>query len=108
MLERLVDLEQEFEAAQARLSDPAVLRDQNELRATGRRVKELEAIVVPYREYRAALDDLATAKELLADASADERDEMRAEIEQTEARIAQLEDDLKILLLPRDPNDDKN
>jgi peptide chain release factor 1 len=108
VLERLADLEREYEDAQTRMGDPVVLHDQNELRKAGRRVKELEAVVGAYRDYQSALDDLATAKELLGDAAGDERDEMRAEIDSAEARIAQLEDDLKVLLLPKDPNDDKN
>jgi peptide chain release factor 1 len=88
--------------------DPAVVRDQNELRKTGRRVKELEAIVGAYREYRDVSDDLATAKEMLAGASGDDRDVMQAEIDAAEARLAQLDDELKVLLIPKDPNDDKN
>src|SRR5438874_8251677 len=108
MLERLADLETEYDDVQARLSDPAVYSDRNASRDLGRRAKELESIIGPYREYRSAIDDLATARELLADAAGAERDEMRAEIDQAEARIAQLEDELKVLLLPRDPNDDKN
>ena len=108
MFEHLADLETEYEAAQARLSDPSVYGDRNASRDLGRRVKELDSIVVAYREYRAAIDDVATARELLDGASAEERDEMRGEIERGEARIAELEDELKILLLPRDPNDDKN
>jgi peptide chain release factor 1 len=108
VLERLANLETEYEDAQARLSDPAVLRDQNELRKAGRRAKELEAIVTPYREYRSAVEDRDTAKEMLPDASGADRDVLQAEIDQAEARIAQLEDELKVLLLPKDPNDDKN
>jgi peptide chain release factor 1 len=108
MLERLANLEQEYEEANARLVDPAVLRDQNELRKAGRRAKELEAIITPYREYRTAIEDRDTAQEMLTDASGDDRDVLQAEIDNAEARISKLEDELKVLLLPRDPNDDKN
>ncbi|MBA3655476.1 MAG: peptide chain release factor 1, partial [Actinobacteria bacterium] len=108
MLERLAGLEKEYEDAQARLMDPVVVRDQNELRKTGRRVKELEGLVSAYRDYRDASDDLATAKEMLGGTAGDDRDVVQAEIDAAEARIARLEDELKVLLIPKDPNDDKN
>jgi peptide chain release factor 1 len=108
MLERLAGLEQEYEEVVARLSDPVVLADRNSLRDASRRHKQLEAIVVPYRQYRQALDDLATAKEMIGDATGEDKDMVRAEIEQAEGAIARLEDELKVLLLPHDPNDDKN
>ena len=108
MLERLAGLEKEYDEVVARLSDPAVLSDRHTLRDVSRRHKQLEAIVVPFREYRQALDDLATAREMLPDTSGDDRDMVKAEIEEAEAAIARLEEQLKVLLLPTDPNDDKN
>src|SRR5437763_11199363 len=108
MLERLAGLEEEYQRVAARMNGPAVLTDQRALRDTGRRVKELEPLVAADREYKEASDDLAAAKEMLTEATGDERDEMRAEIDDAEATMARLEDELKILLLPRDPNDDKN
>jgi peptide chain release factor 1 len=108
MLERLAGLEKEYEEVLARLSDPAVLADHHTLRDVSRRHKQLEAIVLPYRQYRQALEDLATAREMLGDATGDDKDMVRAEIEEAEAAIARLEDELNVLLLPHDPNDDKN
>jgi peptide chain release factor 1 len=108
VLERLAGLEKEYEEVVAQLSDPAVLGDRHALRDASRRHKQLENIVVPYREYRQALEDLSTAKEMIGDATGDDKDMVRAEIEQAEAAIARLEDELKVLLLPQDPNDDKN
>jgi peptide chain release factor 1 len=108
MLERLAGLEQEYEDVVASLSDPAVLGDRHRLRDASRRHKQLEAIVVPYREYRQALDDLATAKEMLGDTSGDDREMVQNEIRDAETAIARLEDELKVLLLPQDPNDEKN
>src|SRR5690606_18668699 len=55
-----------------------------------------------------ATDDLQTAREMFSEASGDDRELMRAEVDENEAAIARLEDELKTLLLPRDPNDDKN
>jgi peptide chain release factor 1 len=108
VLERLADLEKEYEEVLARLNDPAVVSDHNVLRDVSRRHKQLEAIVTPYREYRQALDDVAAAKEMMGDADGEEREMLRDEIERGEATAARLEDELKVLLLPRDPNDDKN
>src|SRR5688500_7684866 len=98
MLERLAGLEEEYEAVLARLSDNEVLSDQKRLRDESRRHKRLEPIVLTYREYRSALDDLAVAKEL----------GMKDEADEAEARAARLEEELKVLLLPKDPNDDRN
>jgi peptide chain release factor 1 len=108
MLERLAGLEKEYEETLARLSDPAVLADHDQVRRASKRHKELESIVVPYRAYRSALDDLATAQEMIGDASGDDREVIKAEIDEAEAAIARLEDELNVLLLPKDPNDDKN
>jgi peptide chain release factor 1 len=98
MLERLAGLEEEYQQVADRMNDPAVLSDQRALRDTGRRLKELEPIVAAYRSYRSALDDLDVAKEL----------GMKDEAADAESVIARLEEELRILLLPRDPNDDKN
>src|SRR5438094_598753 len=98
MLDRLEGLEGEFDQVTDRMNDPAVLSDQRALRQLGRRRKELEPIVHTYRAYRAAQGDLAVAKEL----------GMREEADEAEAAIVRMEEELKVLLLPRDPNDDKN
>jgi peptide chain release factor 1 len=108
MLERLADLEREYEEVLKQLSDPGVLSDRHALRDASRRRKALEPIVEAYREYRGATDDLAAAREMLPEASGDDREMLRAEIDDAEATIARLDEELKVLLLPRDPNDDKN
>jgi peptide chain release factor 1 len=108
VLERLAGLEEEYESVLRLLSDPSVLTDQRRLRATSRRHKELEPIVAAYREYRQALDDQAAAKEMLPDTEGDDREVMRAEVEKAEASMARLEEELRLLLLPTDPNEGKN
>ena len=108
MLERLADLEREYEAVVASLSDSAVLTDQNRLREVSRRHKQLEPVVKAYREYRTAMEDRDAAREMFNDSAGDDRETMRQEIERAEATMERLEEELKTLLLPRDPNDDKN
>jgi peptide chain release factor 1 len=108
MLERLQSLEEEYQTVLGRLSDPAVLTDQATLREVSRRHKALEPIVEAYHSYRRALDDLATAKEMLPDAEGEDREMLRAEVDSAEARIGSVEEELKALLLPKDANDGKN
>ena len=108
MLERLHDLEREFDEVEARLADPELIADQTRYQEVTRRYRELEALVVPARELRQRTDDLETAKEMLSGLDGDDREVMRAEVSEAEADIERLEAALKLLLLPADPNDGKN
>ena len=105
MLDRLAALEDEFRSVEARLSDPDVFADQPKYVELTKRHKELEPIVAAVRTQRQARDDLATAKEMLEGSTGDDREMLRAEIAEAEATIARLDEELKLLLLPRDPND---
>ncbi len=108
VLERLAALEDEFAAVEAELADPAVLADPDRLRRAAKRHKDLGAIVSRYREYRGRQDDLEAAREMLGEATGDDRESMRAEAAEAEADLERLGDELRELLLPRDPNDEKN
>ncbi len=108
MFERLVLLEQEYADVLERLSDPAVASDQRAFRDLSRRHKQLETIVQAYRRYLQAAGDLAAAKDMYGDAGSDDREMLRGEIDQAETTMAAVEEELKLLLLPRDPNDEKN
>ncbi len=108
MLERLQDLEGEYDAVEAQLADPAVLSDHTQLRRVSKRHKELTPVVEAYRRYLALQSDLEAARELQAEASGDERELARAEVQTAEAELADLEEQLKFLLIPADPNDGKN
>ncbi len=108
MLERLADLEREYEQVLVQLSDADVVGDQRRLRDASRRHKELEPIVLAYRSYRTTAADLGAAREMLPDAEGDDREMMRDEVDRAVARMEALEEELKVLLLPRDPNEGKN
>ncbi len=99
--ERYLDLEQ-------RMGDPAVLGDQKELQKTAKEHRKLEAVVMKYREYCKVLADLEGARVLLAEADEDMRAMAKEEMDQLRAREEVLENEMRILLLPRDPNDDRN
>ena len=106
MLDKLNEIEQRLAQVEQQLSDPAVYSDQPRLRDLSRQQKELTPVVEAYRAYRDAEQRIADAAELLADP------ELKAlaqeEWQQAKEEKERLSEDLKLLLLPRDPNDDKN
>ncbi len=108
MFERLSALNDELTSIEVRLSEPDVFADQEAYVALTRRHKELEPIVATSRAYRQASDDLATAREMLVDATGADRDVIRAEVDDAEATMARLDSELKVLLSPKDPNDGRN
>jgi peptide chain release factor 1 len=108
MLDRLGGLEREYEFVLGQLSDPDVISDNVKLRETSKRHRELEPVVLAYRQLVAVNEDLAAANELLAEAETAEREDLRAEIQTTEERRVELEDEIRLLLLPKDPNDGRN
>ena len=108
MLDRLAALEEEHADVEARLADPDVFADQARYTELARRHKELDAIVTRSRELRRRLDDAATARELAAELTGEDRDAMRAEAAEADAEAARLTGELEVLLLPKDPNEGRN
>ncbi len=108
MDEALVALVDEYEQATNRMGDPAVLSDQRALRQVGRRVKELEPIVDVARRLLAARADREAAQELLVDAEGEDHTAVGHELDGFETLITALEEEMQVLLLPRDPNEDRN
>ncbi|MFI6709914.1 peptide chain release factor 1 [Nonomuraea sp. NPDC050478] len=99
----LDELLKEYSELELQLADPAVHADQSMARTLGRRYSQLTPIVATYRELETARDDLTAAREL-----AGEDEGFAAEAAEIEERIPKLEERLKHLLIPRDPNDDKD
>ena len=86
-----------------------MVKDIQEYQRVMKEHSELEPIVNKYREYSSYMDELEGAKEMLSEKLDDEMKEMvREEIKELEDNISQLEEEIKILLIPKDPNDDKN
>ncbi len=108
MDDRMAALEAEFNAVEADLSDPAILSDADKLRDLSRRHKELGEIVRTWHELTSTREDVATGREMLTEASGDERELMRQEVEESEARRHALEERMEALLLPKDPNEGRN
>ena len=106
MLEKLKGIEEHYEDVQAQLADPAVYADSDLLRRLSREQKELEPIVEAYRAYRKWEADEAAARELLSDPELKEM--AQEEFHTARAELERLREELKILLLPRDPNDDRD
>src|SRR3712207_3590400 len=107
MLERLAGLAAEYDDVVSRLSSPDVLDDHRAFVELSKRAKELEPIVAAYRRRRETADDLDAARDMLAEASGDDREFVRAQIEEAEAALAKLDAELRVLLLPKDANEDK-
>jgi peptide chain release factor 1 len=108
VLERLSGLENEYELVVMRLSDPVVQADQRQLRDVGRRLKELEPLVEKIRERAAVEGDLEVAREMANESDGADRDAMRAEAAQLEAKLEEIDEELRVLLLPPDPNAGRN
>ncbi len=108
MLERLDSLEREFHELEARLGDPELIADNARYVRAMRRYRELSDIVGVGRKLRDRSEDLEVAKELMAEASPGDRDEMRTEVNEAESDIAKFEEEFKVLLLPKDPNDGRD
>src|SRR5690625_4807097 len=109
MLDRLQSLEERYNKLNELLSDPEVINDTNKLREYSKEQSGLEEVVQAYREYKDVDSQLTDAKEMQEDDLDDDMAEMvKTEIAELTQTIEELEDRMKILLLPKDPNDDKN
>ncbi len=105
-LEKIVERVQEI---QTLLSDPAVVADQRRFRDLGKELRALEPIVASYQRYKKVDSDLRGSRDLLETVSDPELKAMaQEEYETLTAKLAQLEEELKLLIVPQDPNDSKN
>ncbi len=110
MFEKLLQMEQKYDDINDRLSDPAVIGDREKYTAFMKEYKNLTPIVEAFRAYKATQAEFEEAKELLADGSLDAEFKEMAQMqyEETKDLLEEQTQQLKILLLPKDPNDDKN
>ncbi len=109
MLEdRLEILESEFRSIEAELEDPGVASNSDRLRELAKRHKELQEIVTVHHALVSARADNELAREMYSEASGNDREFMRMEVEASSAVAQELENKLQTLLLPKDPNDGRN
>lgn len=106
MLEKLIEFEKKYLMLETRMQEPEVYTDQGLYAKLAREQKEIQPVVETYRRYDKALRDMEGARELLSDP--DFKDIASEEYETAQLEAQKLEEELRFLLLPRDPNDDKN
>lgn len=106
MLEKLKEIEDKFNVLQQRMEEPEVYSDPVQYAKLAREQKEIQPVVEAYKLYEKALRDMEGARELMTDPEFKEM--AQEEYETAETEKERLEEELKFLLLPRDPNDDKN
>lgn len=108
MFDKLEFILEKYEELSMKVSDPDVINNQPLWQKYIKEIGEMEPIVNKYKEYRDAKSNVAEAKEMLESGDDELRELAKMEIAELEDKIPEMEDELKILLLPKDPNDDKN
>ena len=106
MFQKLEDVEKRYEELNKLISDPEVISNQNEWKKMMKEHSDIEDIVFKFREYKQVKKTFEEAKEMMSDPELKELAEM--EMLEAKDRLPEIEDELKILLIPKDPNDDKN
>ena len=108
MFDKLDFITEKYDKLSRKVSDPDVINNQPVWQKYIKEMGEIEPIVKKYTEYKKAKEDLAEAKEMLEDGDEEMRELAKLEIGDLEETITSAEDELKVLLLPKDPNDEKN
>lgn len=103
---KLDQIAERFEEITALMADPDIQSDQNQFRDLGREYAQLEPVVLAFREYSAAEEDIEAAKEMISDPEMAEL--AKEELSQAEEARERLEPELQLLLIPADPNDQRN
>ena len=109
LLEKVLSLQDKFQSLQEQLSSPDVMSDMKKYVQLNKDYKELEPIITAGKEYEKMVEDLASAKDILVNEKDEELREMaREEISDIEPRIPEMEQKIRLLLIPADPDDSKN
>ncbi|MFE8698051.1 peptide chain release factor 1 [Cytobacillus sp. FJAT-53684] len=109
MFDRLQSVEDRYERLNELLSDPDIVNDPKKLREYSKEQSDIQATVDVYREYKEVREQYQDAKAMLDEKlDADMREMVKEELNELEEKVEDLEAQLKILLIPKDPNDDKN
>ncbi|MBP9717817.1 peptide chain release factor 1 [Candidatus Gracilibacteria bacterium] len=108
MFDKLEKLDKEYEELLVKQSDPAVLSNRNEARTLGKRKNEIEEAVLLYRQLRDLKKQLDEAQELAESSDAEMRAMAQEEVQECKPKVVELEEKLRVALLPKDPDDDKD
>ena len=106
MFEKLESVEKRFDELTTKISDPAVIADNNEWRKLVKEHSSIQDIVTKYREYKQTINNMKEAEEMMNDSELKELAE--EEYYSSKDKLSKIEEELKILLIPKDPNDDKS
>jgi peptide chain release factor 1 len=107
-LKKLEEIEERFEALTRQMADPAVINDPPLYRKTAKTRAELEPVMLKFREWKKVSADLEGARQMLAEPDEELRAMAKEDIARLEPELERIEEELKVLLLPNDPNDEKN
>ena len=109
MFDKLDFIQEKYQELSEKVADPAVIADQKTFQKYMKEMSEMEPVVKAYEDYRKMQSDLSDAREMIELEDDEEVKEMaKEEAKELEEKMAKAEDNLKILLLPKDPNDEKN
>lgn len=108
MLDKLAGVEQRFDKLERLLSDPAVIRDQQAYRQYSMEHAELSKVVSAFREYKDVAGNIEESRDLLKEEDEEIKELAREDIQRSTERLEELKRDLRRLLIPKDPNDEKN
>ncbi len=108
MLDKLARIESRFEDIEKKLCDPSIISNREEFTKLSRERSEMDELVAVYREMKGVLDDISEYEEALGSDDADLRELAEAELPQLKRLSKKMEEQIKLLLLPKDPNDQKN
>ena len=108
MFDKLDFILEKYEELSMKVSDPDVINNQPLWQKYIKEMGEMEPIVNKYKEYKKAKEEISEAKEMLDSGDEELKELAKMELSELEDNLPQMEEDLKILLLPKDPNDEKN
>ncbi len=108
MFDRLDQIVARYDDLGAQLAEPAIVNDQPRYQKTAKQHRDLEAVVEVFRRYRTIESGIAEAKAMLGEDDPEMQAMAQEELAQLEAKLPGVEEELKVLLLPKDPNDEKN
>ena len=109
LLDKVLSLQDKFQSLQDQLASPEVMSDMKKFVQLNKDYKQLEPIIKAGLEYKKTVENLQSAKDILLNEKDDDLREMaREEISELEPKIPQMEENIKLLLIPADPDDSKN